>query len=728
LFKKKKNIMKKSIKKNIKNFLYSIGFYPFIRKFYTLLYKEQSSSRKANFTKKLFICLETFFRSQIIIISGRKNLIEKKAILFRKTCEKMRIFISPNNKFIYDIDFFILPIYSLPKKDKNFSIIGNLTINYSKIIEKGVISIEEEIKNKINKKEVTQSQKVFLYSLLEVCNGIKILRNRYLKKLANSKWKNNQNITEIQKILERVPLYPASNFKEALQCFLFVNSLLWTNDYPLIGLGRLDQILYPYLKYDLENGNITEKEALNLLKEFFIKIHEGYKYKSNTLIGDTGQVIILGGKNIDDSDASNKLTFMIIDVLQELKFPDIKIILRIYSKTSNELWNKALECLLSGIQYPLFSNDEVIIPALMKFGYLKEDAFNYGTSACWEPFIPGKSLDQNNLLNLNLLKPFNETVAQIVQQKEIIKNFNDFLNLYNKNLKVYIKKEIKELNKINFEPSPFLSLLIDDCLENLKDISEGGAKYNNYGILSVGLGNTVNALFNIERIVFEEKRYSFDELFRVIENNFYNSEILLENLRNKGLKFCMDDEKVIYLVNNIIEIIFQTLKNLKNKFGERFKFGLSSPSFVSMGEDCPASLDGRKYGNPLGTNISPISFSPSLSYTEIANFASQINYEEAFNGAVLDLILERNFVDQNREKFINFLITFFNFGGMQCHLNILNYNILMKAKENPDLFPDLIVRVWGFCAYFKDLPEEYQNLVVERAKYYESLSNQYPEV
>jgi len=130
----------------------------------------------------------------------------------------------------------------------------------------------------------------------------------------------------------------------------------------------------------------------------------------------------------------------------------------------------------------------------------------------------------------------------------------------------------------------------------------------------------------------------------------------------------------------------------------------------------------------LGTHISPIPFSPPLSYTEIANFASQINYEEAFNGAVLDLILERNFVDQNREKFINFLITFFNFGGMQCHLNILNYNTLMKAKENPDLFPDLIVRVWGFCAYFKDLPKEYQNLVVERAKYYESISNQYSEV
>ncbi len=117
-----------------------------------------------------------------------------------------------------------------------------------------------------------------------------------------------------------------------------------------------------------------------------------------------------------------------------------------------------------------------------------------------------------------------------------------------------------------------------------------------------------------------------------------------------------------------------------------------------------------------------------MSYTEIANFASQINYEKSFNGDVLDLILERNFVDQNKGNFIKFLITFFNLGGMQCHLNILDYNILMKAKENPDLFPDLIVRVWGFCAYFKDLPEEYQNLVIERAKYYESIGNQYSEV
>ena len=721
--------MKNSIKKNVKNFLNNVGFCPFIKKFYILLYKEQNGSYKFNFAQKLFISLKIFLRSKLIIVSNGKNLTEKKAILFRKSCEKMKISILPNDKFVYDIDYFILPIYSILEKEKNLFIIGNLTINYNKILKEGIINIEENIKNKINNKKITSSQKDFLYNLLEICNGIKILKDRYLKELNRSKWRNNENIKEIREMLEYVPLHPARDFKESLQCFLFINSLLWTNDYPLMGLGRLDKILYPYFKNDLDDGNITEKEAFNLLKDFFINLHKNRKYKSNELLGDTGQVVILGGKNLDGSDSSNELTFMIIDVLKELKIPDVKIILRVHSKTPNELWNKSLECLLSGVQYPLFSNDEVIIPALIEFGYSKEDAFDYGTSACWEPFIPGKSLDQNNLSSLNLLIPISETIKQISQQKEIIiKNFNDFLSLYNKNLKIYIENEVKQLNKINFEPAPLLSLLTDDCLENLKDISEGGARYNNYGELLVGVGNTINAIFNIKRIVFEEEECSFSELSKIIKNNFYESEILLENLRNKGLKFCMDDEIVIGLVNNIIEVIFQTFKNFRNKFGGKFKFGLSSPSFISAGQDFPASLDGRKYGDPFGVHISPVPFSPPLSYTEIANFASQINYEKSFNGDVLDLILERNFVDQNKGNFIKFLITFFNLGGMQCHLNILDYNILMKAKENPDLFPDLIVRVWGFCAYFKDLPEEYQNLVIERAKYYESIGNQYSEV
>jgi len=715
--------MKSFFKKIIKNFLKVIWLYPLFRKYKILLRKEQFKNfYNYNLIKKFLLSLKILYKSRIVIVFKRKALIRKKSILFRKSCKKMKFFISPDDKFVYNIDPFILPMY-FDLKER--FIIGNLTINYAKILREGLVKIQKEVIKQLEKKEISQPQRSFLYSLLEVYNGIKLLRERYLKELTKPKWRNNQNIKEIYKTLVRVPLYPARSFREVLQAFLFINSLIWLDDHYLVGLGRLDQILYPYLKADLTKGTLTKKEAFSFLKEFLLKLHRGYKYKSNVLLGDTGQVIILGGKNVDGSDASNELTFMIMDALRELKLPDPKIILRVHSKTPDELWNKALKCLLSGLQYPLLSNDEVIIPALIKFGYLKKDAFDYGTSACWEPLIPGKSLDQNNLSTLNFLEPLHETIEKNKQKNFNIKSFDDFLILYKENLMTYIREKVKKLNKIDFEPSPLLSFLMDDCLKNLKDVSEGGAKYNNYGILSVGLGNTVNALFNIERIVFQERKYSFSELSQIIKKNFSNSEILLENLRNKGAKFCMDDERVISLVNELIEVVFQTLKNFNNKFGGKFKFGLSSPAFISLSRNFPASLDGRKYDEPFGVNISPLPFSSTLSYTEIANFASKINYEETFNGAVVDLMTERNLIKKNKEKFIDFLKTFFKKGGMQLHLNVLDSKTLIAAKRNPGLFPDLTVRVWGFCAYFKDLPEEYQNLVIERAQYYESISSKY---
>jgi len=718
--------MKNFFKKIIKNFLKVIWLYPLFRKYKILLYKEQfKNPYDYSLTKKFLLSLKILSKVRVVAAFRRRTLIEKKAILFRKSCRKMKFPISPNDKFVYDMDPFILPMY-FDLKER--CIIGNLTINYTKLLKEGLAKVQKEVIKELEQKEISQPQRNFLYSLLEVYKGIKLLRGRYLKKLTRLEWRDNQNIKEIQKMLTRVPLYSARSFRQALQSFLFINFLIWLDDHYLVGLGRVDQILYPYLKTDLEKGVLIKKEAFNLLKEFLMKLHQGYKYKSNVLLGDTGQAIILGGKNMDGSDASNELTFMIMDALKELRVPDPKIILRVHSKTSDELWNKAFECLLSGLQYPLFSNDEVIIPALIKFGYLKEDAFNYGTSACWEPLIPGKSLDQNNLLSFNFLEPLRETMERINKENLNIKSFDDFLILYKENLRICIRKEIRKLNEIDFEPSPLLSLLMDDCLENLKDISEGGTKYNNYGILSVGLGNAVNALFNIERIVFRERKYSLDELSRILKKNFSHSEVLLENLRNKGAKFCMDDERVISLVNDLVEVIFQTLKNFDNKFGGKFKFGLSSPAFFSLGKDSPASLDGRKYGESFGVNISPLPFSPSLSYTEIANFTSKINYERAFNGAVLDLMVEKGFMEKNREKFINLFKTLFKTGGMQFYLNILDYHTLITAKKNPELFPNLIVRVWGFCAYFKDLPEEYQNLVIERAQYYDSISSKYSEI
>ncbi|MGB9680932.1 MAG: glycine radical domain-containing protein, partial [Minisyncoccia bacterium] len=131
---------------------------------------------------------------------------------------------------------------------------------------------------------------------------------------------------------------------------------------------------------------------------------------------------------------------------------------------------------------------------------------------------------------------------------------------------------------------------------------------------------------------------------------------------------------------------------------------------------------------PFGVHISPLLFSNPLSYTEIANFASKINYEKAFNGAVTDIMIEKSFAEKNKKIFLDFIKTFFTSGGTQLQFNVLNSKILLAVKENPTLYPNFIVRVWGFSAYFKDLPKEYQDLIIERAQYYESISYQYPKI
>ncbi|MDD5015065.1 MAG: pyruvate formate lyase family protein [Atribacterota bacterium] len=713
------------MKKLMKYFLRHTYLYPTFRE-YRILYYKYNEIKSKNIIKRIVNALNLFFKVKLVFSFNKGDY--KRAILFKNFCKNARIRYLLGETFLYDIDFFLLPLFSL--NGDNVRPIGNLTINYDRLIKFGINDIQKEIKEKMQEKHLNSSQISFLKGLIEVCEGIDIFHKRCLLHLKKQykKHPSNRKIKDLIKIFSRIPMYPARDLKEAMQFYLFINSLLWMDKHPLIGLGRLDQILYAFFKKDLNEGKITKKEAYFLISGFLEALHKGYKFKSNTLLGDTGQVIILGGMNEDGSDSSNDFTCMIMDILKELNLPDPKIVLRVHSKTSKKVWKKAFNCLSSGLQYPLFSNDEVIIPSLMKFGYFKKDAYDYGTSACWEPIIIGKSLDQNNLWNINFLEPLHKLIEKIVKENIEITNFEKFLQVYKKELRKHIKEGIKKLNELNFETSELLSLFIDDCFKLLKNISEGGARYNNYGILSIGLSNVVNSIINVEKIIFIEKKYSLEQVWKIIENNFSNNKSLLEDLRSNCDKFCMDNEKIIFLTSELVDTAYQTIKTFKNRLGGKFKFGLSSPAYISSSKNFPASLDGRRYGMPFGVNISPLPFGPSLSYSEIANFASKIDYKKAFNGGVLDMMLEKIFLENNKDNIINFLKAFFEIGGMQCQLNILDYSCLAKAKRNPEMFSNLIVRVWGFCAYFKDLPEEYQNLILERAKYYESISGRYSKV
>lgn len=616
----------------------------------------------------------------------------------------------PKSGFIFFLDEF-----------KNLSeeghIIDNISIDYSRVLKTSVYEYNElYFHPKSGRGFARDLSSDFIKNQLDTLDGIELLIYRIIKKLRNS---NHTDRAKFARYFENMIDKPAEHFEEALQRILFYNQLLWQTGHGLNGLGRLDKILEDYYFDDLNTGFITQEEIYELIKSFLKTLHTYYWYKSAALMGDTGQVIVLGGKYDDEYGEYyfyNDLTYMFIQAIKELQLPDPKVLLRVSDETPRDLIELSLETINTGIGSPLFSNDEIVIDKMIEFGYDKEDANNYVVSACWEPSAVGKGFEQNNINFISFLKPLNEIFdGETEQFLDNILSFDELFNSY----KYYLKKDADELiailDDIEWNNDPMLSLFIDDCNDRNMDISQGGAKYNHYGITTVGLANTVNSLYALKKLVFEERKYSLNELNKIRKNNFKKDkhQSVLNDLKNVKPRFGMDDEEILDISQEIIQFLEDCFNAYTNKFGGKIKFGLSAPSYISAGGEISASFDGRKAGEPLSTHIS---LDTNKDFTEVLRFASKLDYGGAkFNGNVVDLMLSPNFIKNHSDKFVDFIYSSIKLGFFQMQMNVVDSRTLIEAKENPEAHPNLIVRVWGFSAYFNDLPEEYQDLLISRA-------------
>ena len=429
------------------------------------------------------------------------------------------------------------------------------------------------------------------------------------------------------------------------------------------------------------------------------------------LLGDTGQIIILGGKRNDLIYHCNDLTYLFIEISKELKLPDPKVLLRVSKDMPDDLLELAIECISTGIGAPLLSNDDVVIPSLIQYGYESEDAYNYATSACWEPLVVGNSCDQNNIQTINFCEPFIRFIDS--EDFGLCTNIEDMKKEYYKYLSVYINKTLSRSNKLVFEEDPILTLFNPKILNTGKDITRGGAKYSNLGLTSVGLATVVDSLLNIERLVFQEKRYDIQELNAIRKNNFDGNEQLRKILDNEKEMFGKDDSKVIALTNEIIKFTSNEFNKHRTNLGGRYKFGLSSPSYISDASNIDATFDGRKANMPFATHISGKN---GLTPTELINFSSQIDYgENRINGNVVDFFISPSFIKNNADKVLTMLKGGIKKGFFQMQINVVDSKTLIEAQKHPELFPNLVVRVWGFSAYFKDLPKNYQDNLIKRA-------------
>lgn len=498
-----------------------------------------------------------------------------------------------------------------------------------------------------------------------------------------------------------------NTFDEALQKILFYNALFWQANHWHNGLGRLDLILEEYYKADVEKGFFDRKSAKQMLRDFVLVLGSNTRQKSSVLIGDTGQYILLGGIDQNGNTVQNDLTEIFLEIFTELKRPDPKLILRVNKQTSTTIWAKAVDCILTGCGSPLMINESLTMERMQEFGYKKEDVWNIGTSACWEPLIIGKSFDQNNPLpNVVVLKALNNLLETDLK-------YNDMSSLL-QDVKSQISNEIDAtVQDISFDPSPLYSLFFDSCIERGRDYTLGGADYAYHGLEVVSFPNLVNALLNIKTYVFDKQIVSMDECKKALYSNFEGYEDLRRLLKSNPLMFGSTESEVVALSNELMDFISQEVdKHTCN--GQKMKVGFSSSQYVSARKEVKASMDGRKDYEPFAVHISPLS--QTIDIQEVLNFAGKLHYTgNRLNGNVVDVIVPSAYIKQ-KDKLCSIIQSAMTTGVYELQLNVLDAATLKDAKAHPEKYPNLVVRVWGFSAYFNDLPEEYKDNMIARAE------------
>ncbi|MBQ6138740.1 MAG: hypothetical protein IJI80_03585 [Methanobrevibacter sp.] len=631
-----------------------------------------------------------------------------KGIQIKNLFRKVDIDI-PKEGFIYFLD-------ELKNLNFNGKIINGISPDYSKILKSSVYEYNEfYFHPKAGRGFARDLSSDFIKNQLDALDGIELFIYRIVKKLRNS---NHKDRSKFARYFENMIDAPAEHFEEALQRILFYNQVLWQTGHSSISLGRLDKILEDYYFDDLNSGFITQEEVYEIIKAFLKTLHSYQWYKSDAFIGDTGQVIVLGGKYEDEYGEYyfyNDLTYMFIRAIDELRLYEPKVMLRISNETPRDLIELALETISNGISNIMFSNDEVVIDKMVEFGYDKEDAANYSVSTYYEPSTVGKGLEQNNIACISFLKPLNEFFDnETPQVLDMIDNYGELFNSY----KYYLKKEmdslIETLDDIEWNEDPLLSLFTDDCNVNQLDISKGGAKYNHYGITTIALENTVNSLYNIKKLVFDDKKYTLTDLNKMRKNNFKKDKYqdVYNILRNMKPCFGMDDEEIINIANDVIQLLEDCLKDYTNEFGGKIKFGLTNSSYMFSDDEISSSFDGRKNGEPFNQYIS---LDTDKDFTEILRFASKIDMDRCkFNGNVIDLMFAPNFIKNHFDEIIDFLISSIKSGFFQMQINVVSSKTLIEAKEEPETHPNLIVKFCGFSTFFNDLPKEHQILLINR--------------
>jgi len=508
---------------------------------------------------------------------------------------------------------------------------------------------------------------------------------------------------------------PATSFREALQLLRFIHFALWESGCYHNTLGRFDQYMWPYVKADMDKGLLTRDQAYELVLDFFVSCNKDSDLYPGMQQGDNGQSIVLGGKSIDGKNLFNELSKMCLEASYDINLIDPKINLRVDKDTPLEIYELGARLTKSGLGFPQYDNDDVVIPGLIRKGYKPEDAYNYVVAACWEFIIPGKGMDIPNIDALSFAK----LVSDSVDHLDEFKDFEEYWKYIDSQIAGQCKLITGRHNNLYIAPAPFISMLMDGCIENAHDVSKGGI-YNNYGIHGTGIATAADSLTAIKHLVFEEKSVSVKELRDALDKDFDGYDSLYQRLRFEEPKMGCDEKEPDELAIRLLDSFDKALAEVKNERGGIFRAGTGTAMYY-IGHSCnlKATPDGRKAGEVIPANFSPSLFVRHKGPMSVIKSFTKPDLSKTINGGPLTIELDdsvfRN--DENITKLAMLIRSYTKLGGHQLQLYSLNKEQLLDAKIHPENHRNLIVRVWGWSGYFVELDEVYQNHVINRIKF-----------
>ena len=510
---------------------------------------------------------------------------------------------------------------------------------------------------------------------------------------------------DVAAVLTNVPRKGATTLREALQFFRILHFSLWLEGCYHNTVGRFDQYMYPYFAGDLAAGRLTEAEAEALIEDFFLSFNKDSDLYPGVQQGDNGQSLVLGGCNAAGEDCFNALSAICLRASKKLLMIDPKINLRVSKKTPIEVYRLGSELTKAGLGFPQYSNDDVVIPALEAMGYAHEDACNYVVAACWEFIIPGCGYDIVNAGALNFPAVVNKTVSAKLAEAASFEAFMDEVDLA-------VKAEATAMTAMKsaapFLPSPLMDLLIPE------------RRYRNFGFHGTGIASAADALAAIKVHVFDNKNVTPARLLAGLANDFATDPELLHLLRYEAPKMGCDDDAADALAVRLLDDYADGLAGHKNAYGGIYRAGTGTAMYYLWhAAEVGATADGRRKGEPFGTNFSPNLFAKIDGPVSVIRSFTKPHTDRVCNGGPLTLEFASSMFNapDSIDKLAELVRFFVQKGGHQLQLNAVNADKMKAAQENPEQYAQLVVRIWGWSAYFVELDKEYQDHVIARQEY-----------